>query len=57
MFGWFNSVTCPECGGKGNENEPSHWCDDCLQKAKDWYDNLPDGYKWTDEDIEEMEKW
>lgn len=57
MFGRFNSVICPECGGKGNANDGAHWCDDCIQKSKDWYGNQPDDCKWADEDLEEMENW
>lgn len=49
---------CPECGEVSTWLDPDcGWCRDCNRACKEWYNNLPDSYKWSDEDLEEMEGW
>lgn len=49
---------CTECGKVSLWlDEYAGWCRGCLKSCSEWYDNLPDGYKWSDEDLEEMEEW
>lgn len=49
---------CNECGEVAAWLDPDcGWCRDCNRLCAGWYSNLPSGYKWSDEDLEEMEEW
>lgn len=53
-----NMNVCNECGEVSTWLDPDcGWCRDCNRACREWYENLDDRCKWSDEDLEEMEEW